>query len=154
MWPAGRGQGGKGASRECGVKPRQQVNGCAVRGPMNWRGAEDSQGEARKHPGASAGTSLEVTDVPTMKAAGKRGARSWMYCEYGVRFAEKPDVRVRQKSRLAAGVFWSKQMAGAGSVAEPSEALGEGAWQDGGTVNPVGNICTMAHQRTHQAWAC
>ena len=31
-------------------------------------------------------------------------------------------------------------MAGAGSVAERSEALGEGAWQDRGTVNPVGNI--------------
>lgn len=105
MWPAGRWQGGKGASRECGVKPRQQVNGCAVRGPMNWCGAEGSQGEARKHPGASAGTSREVTSALTMKAAGKRGARSWMYCKYGVRFAEKPDVQVRQKSRLAAGSF-------------------------------------------------
>ena len=39
-------------------------------------------------------------------------------------------------------------------MAERSEALGEGAWQDRGTVNPVGNIRTMVHQRTHQAWAC
>lgn len=49
MWPAGRGQGGKGASRERGVEPGQQVNGRAARGLTGWRGAEGSQGDARKH---------------------------------------------------------------------------------------------------------
>ena len=39
-------------------------------------------------------------------------------------------------------------------MAEWSEALGEGTWKDGGTVNPVGNTRTVAHQRTPQAWAC
>ena len=39
MWPAGRGQGGKGVSREHGVKPGQQVNGRAARGLTDWRGA-------------------------------------------------------------------------------------------------------------------
>ena len=49
MWPAGRGQGGKGVSREHGVKPEQQVNGRAARGLTDWRGAEGPQGDARKH---------------------------------------------------------------------------------------------------------
>lgn len=40
----------KGAGGEFGVKPKQQVNGCAVRGLMDWCGAEGSQREARKRP--------------------------------------------------------------------------------------------------------
>lgn len=68
-------QPAKGAGGEFGVKPKQQVNGCAVRGLMGWLGAEGSQREARKRREASARTWWEATPVPTMEAAVKRRGR-------------------------------------------------------------------------------
>ena len=36
-------------------------------------------------------------------------------------------------------------------MAERSKALGEGPWQDGGTINPVGNVRIVTQQNC-QVW--